>query len=119
MYVAGGTVTLSSDTVESNAALGGHGAFVTPLKCYGYGFGGGIYIASGAAATLCSDTVQSNSASGPTSSSGSDGGGIYIVFGATVYLDPFTVTNAINNTDTSGTNGSTANIDGPYTLQNC
>jgi hypothetical protein len=25
----------------------------------------------------------------------------------------------VNNTDISGTNGSTANIDGPYTLQNC
>jgi hypothetical protein len=118
--VAGGTVTLSSDTVESNAALGGYGAFVAPgLLGYGFGFGGGIYIASGATATLCSDTVQSNSASGPTSSSGSDGGGIYIVSGATVYLDPFTVTNAITNADGSGTNGSTANIDGPYTLQNC
>jgi hypothetical protein len=118
MYVAGGSVTLSSDTVENNTALGGYGAFA-PVRGYGDGFGGGICIASGATATLCSETVQSNSASGPTSSSGSDGGGIYIASGATAYLDSFTVANTINNTDGSGTNGSTANIVGPYIVQNC
>jgi hypothetical protein len=47
------------------------------------------------------------------------GGGIYIVSGATVYLDSFTVTNTINNTDGSGLNGPTANIDGTYLLRNC
>ena len=41
---------------------------------------------------------------------------MYIVPGATVYLDSFTVANTINNTDNSGLNGPTANIDGTYTL---
>jgi len=92
LYVAGGTVTLTSDTVESNTAT----------------YGGGLYIAAGTV-TLSNTTVEANSAT-------DYGGGIYIVSGATVYLDPFTVANTINNTDLSGTNGSTANIDGTYTL---
>ncbi len=44
------------------------------------------------------------------------GAGIYIASGATVYLDSFTLANTINNTDSTGLNGSTANIDGPYIL---
>ncbi len=44
------------------------------------------------------------------------GGGIYIASGATVYLDSFTVANTTGNTDFSGLNGSTANIDGTYIL---
>jgi hypothetical protein len=93
LYVAGGTVTLIDDTVESNTdAL----------------YGGGLYVAGGTV-TLTSDTVESNAAEG-------DGGGIYIASGATVYVDPFTVANTINNTDSSGLNGPTANIDGTYTL---
>jgi hypothetical protein len=36
-----------------------------------------------------------------------------------VYTDSFTVANTLNNTDSSGTNGSPANIDGTYILQNC
>jgi hypothetical protein len=74
--------------------------------------GGGIYIASGATVTLCDDTVQSNTATYL-------GSGIYIVSGATVYIDSFTVANSINNTDSSGLNGPTANIDGTYILKNC
>jgi hypothetical protein len=34
-------------------------------------------------------------------------------------MDSFTVANMINNTDSSGLNGSTANIDGAYILKNC
>jgi hypothetical protein len=98
LYVAGGMVTLSNDTVDSNSACG-------PLHV----FGGGLYVAGGMV-TLSNDTVDSNSVYGGL------GGGIYIESGATVYLDPFTVANTINNTDSSGTNGSTANIDGTYTL---
>jgi hypothetical protein len=56
--------------------------------------------------------VASNTASGL-------GGGILIESTATVYIDSFTVANTINNTDSSGTNGSTANIDGTYTPKNC
>jgi predicted outer membrane repeat protein len=42
------------------------------------------------------------------------GGGIYIQAAATVYIDAFTVANIVNNTDRSGPNGPTANIDGSY-----
>jgi hypothetical protein len=34
-------------------------------------------------------------------------------------MDMFTVANTINNTDNSGTNGSTANIDGTAILKTC
>ncbi len=97
----GGTVTLSSCTVESNSALSG----------------GGLNINSGTV-TLTNCTVVSNSAT-------VSGGGIYVASGnalrdtlsaPTVYLDPFTVANTINNTDSTGLNGSTANIDGTYIL---
>ena len=33
-------------------------------------------------------------------------------------MDTFTQANTTNNTDSSGTNGSTANIDGTYILTN-
>ncbi len=98
LYVYSSTVTLANDTVESNSAKLG---------------GGGIWVNSGTV-TLANDTVESNTASGTAGY----GGGIYIVSGATVYLDSFTVANTINNTDNSGLNGSTANIDGTYILQN-
>ena len=45
-----------------------------------------------------------------------EGGGLYIASGATVYLDSFTVANTINNTDWTGLNRHTANIDGTYIL---
>jgi hypothetical protein len=108
--VAGGNVTVSSNTfVEYNTAKGGS-AGSKP----GTGYGGGIYVAGGTV-TLCNDTVEYNTATGGAGF----GGGIYIVSGATVYLDSFTVANTINNTDSSGLNGPTANIDGTYILQNC
>jgi hypothetical protein len=112
VYVAQGNVTLSGDTIDSNVAGG--------LKNYSLvdpsGFGGGIYVASGTV-TLCSDTIEANTAS--LNYGASLGGGVYIPSGATVYIDSFTVAHTINNTDSSGTNGSTANIDGTYILQNC
>jgi len=94
--VGGGTVNLSSDTVNSNVA--GQS-------------GGGLYIAGGSMVTFCNDTVAFNS--------DFTGGGMYIEFGTTVYIDSFTVANTINNTDSFGLNGSFANIVGPYTLSNC
>jgi hypothetical protein len=144
IYVGSGAVTLSRGTVENNAAIGGYGSF-TPLLGYGHGLGGGLYVASGGTVTASNDTVNSNSAAGPSSSgnygggiyiaSGETvslcndtvqsntasylGGGIYIVSAATVYIDSFTVANTPNNTDSSGLNGPTANIDGTYILQNC
>ena len=93
-------MTLASDTVDSNV-LNGTG-----------GYGGGIYIAGGTV-TLTNGTLESNNT---TTSSTSHGGGVFIAKGATAYLDSFTVANTINNIDSSGTNGSTANLDGPYTL---
>jgi hypothetical protein len=125
LYVAGGTVTLTSDTVEFNKALGyGGGLYVAggtvtltsdtveSNQAYnGYGYGGGLYVAGGTV-TLTSDTVESNQASNAY------GGGLFIGSRATVYLDSFTVANTINNTDKSGLNGPTANIDGTYILQN-
>jgi hypothetical protein len=121
IYVAAGSVTLSNDSAAGNAAKAlESNSLIVPLAA-----GGGIYIASEATATLCNDTVQSNSASNPGSGvvGQAVGGGIYIESGgksgATVYMDMFTVANTINNTDNSGMNGSTANIDGTYILRNC
>ena len=96
--ISGGVVTLSNDTFESNSPSTD---------------GGGIYI-DGGTVTLCNDIVESNTAFGV-------GGGIRIFsgFGATVYIDSFTVAHTINNTDSSGLNGPTANIDGTYILKNC
>jgi hypothetical protein len=119
LYVASGTVTLSSDFVETNQALGGNatgGAFNS-----GNGYGGGLSVAAGTV-TLCNDTLEFNKAVGGIGAvfpGQGFGGGIYIESGATVYIDAFTVANTINNTDSSGTNGSTANIDGTYILMNC
>ncbi len=95
LSIAAGTVTLSNDTVESNTASRGSG--------------GGLYVGGGTV-TLANDTVESNTASLGL------GGGLYTVSTATVYLDSFTVANTINNTDRSGLNGLTANIDGKYIL---
>jgi hypothetical protein len=104
------TATFNNDIVENNTALG--------AKSAGGAYGGGIYITTDFqypnVITLCNVTVQGNTAD--------NGGGIYITPGVArtaVYVDSFSVANTINNTDNSGTNGSTANIDGPYILKNC
>jgi hypothetical protein len=121
MAVISGTVTLSGDSLELNTAMGGLNN--APGGLAGNGYGGGLYIAAGTV-TLCNDTVQSNTAPGGTGSNGAAngqgfGGGIFIAAGAKVYIDSFTVANTISNTDSSGLNGSTANIDGTYILKNC
>jgi hypothetical protein len=110
LYVAGGTANLSGDTLDGNTAsefLGGN-------QTSKITFGGAIYVAARGTVTLCNDTVENNYASGQ-----GFGGGLYIAPEATVYMDPFTVANTINNRDSSGLNGSTANIDGSYILQSC
>jgi hypothetical protein len=106
LFVAGGTVALTNDTVESNTAT----------------YGGGLCVAAGSV-TLTNCTVQSNLATyggglyvGTVILPNASDTGAYPVSGATVYLDPYTFANTINNTDSSGTNGSTANIDGTYFL---
>jgi hypothetical protein len=115
LYVEAGTVSLSSTIVENNSATAGLGEEVSSVKPQA--LGGGLYLAGGTV-TLCSDTVQKNSAIASLDTYPNDGrgGGISIVSGATVYIDSFTVANAINN---SSSNSSTDNIDGTYVLQNC
>jgi hypothetical protein len=115
IYLAAGMMTLSNGTMASNLATA-NASNLASLQAAG----GGIYIARNATATLCNDTVESNSASsgfGAFAVNVAVAGGIYIESGATVYIDSFTVAHTINNTDDS--NGSTANIDGTYILQNC
>ena len=118
MYASGVTLNLTNATLDGNAAtLTNVGEGVAG----GGAYGGGLFLYGGTA-TLTSCIVQGNSASdSPVSSvTTGEGGGIYIYPGypvATVYLDSFTVANTINNTDESGLNGSTANIDGTYLLQ--
>jgi hypothetical protein len=87
------TLTLSGSTLAGNSA----------------GSGGGIRVHNGTV-TLTNDTVTDNTARVA-------GGGLFIDSGATVYLDAFTVANILNNTDSSGLNGPTANIYGAYTLR--
>jgi len=113
VYVAAGQVILSNATVNNNFAY-------TPYGPPATGYGAGLYIAGGTV-TLTNDTVESNTVrfsyyNEPIYQNGGYGGGLFIAKGATVYLDSFTVANTINNTDSTGNNGSTANIDGTYTL---
>jgi len=132
---AGGTLTadLTNCTVQGNSAYEGGGLYIAssnaPVTLQGdtiesnsvtYGWGGGLYIAAYGVGddvvTLQGDTIESNSANSPAPGNSGWGGGIYIASEATVYLDRFTVANTINNTDSTGLNGSTANIDGTYIL---
>jgi hypothetical protein len=124
--VLGGVVSLSSDTVDSNSAAGeggGLGLFggsvtvsggTVDSNSAGY-LGGGVFAwGAGTTVTLCNLTVEFNTAYSE--------GGIGISSGPyepTVYIDSFTVAHTINNTDSSGLNGSTANIDGTYILKSC
>jgi hypothetical protein len=122
LYVAAGTVTMNADTVASNTAQGGT---PSPQPGYsypsGYGYGGGLY-AAGGNVTLTNDTVGYNVA-GTYENGGTSifyvsgyGGGVFIASAARVYLDSYTVANTIANTDQSGMDGYTADIDGTYIL---
>jgi hypothetical protein len=123
LAVAAGSVTLTSVILQNNIAQADRGGEGAPIGNSGNGFGGALYVAPSAVVTLCNDTVLSNTATGLSLSYWPVGqaysGGLYIESGATLYVDAFTVANTINNTDSSGTNGSTANIDGSYILQPC
>jgi hypothetical protein len=125
LYIAGGTASLTDATVSNNTAIGGDGAWTTkpapwgrPTGSGGDGYGGGLYAAAGSSVTLRGDAVQSNTASGGRGKGSGTGygGGVFIANKAAVYLDAVTPANTVNNTDSSGTNGSTANIDGSYTI---
>jgi predicted outer membrane repeat protein len=126
IYVNGGTVTVTGCTLTGNVAGAAGGSTssggaiyvrtgnVTISGCiltgnYAPNAGGAIYVGGGTV-TLTNDKVAGNSTTGY-------GGGLYISPGTIVYLDSFTVANIIDNTDSSGLNGPTANIDGLYTLQ--
>ena len=85
-------------------------AFMEKAGARWWPIAGGLYVAGGTV-TLTKGTVESNFVNGGY------GGGLFIAKGATVYLDSFTVANTINNTDSSGLNGPTANIDGTYILR--
>jgi hypothetical protein len=124
VYMAGGTANLTGVTLSGNQARGGQGGNGSSNfdggGNNGNANGGGLDAAAGTV-TLCNVTVQNNTVQqGFGGALGSAfGGGIFIAAGATVYIDSFTVTNTINNTDNSGLNSSTANIDGTYILKNC
>ena len=135
LYLAGGTVTLTSSTVSSNSAwagtggLGGNGYYSYGGNSGngGSGLGGGLYVAGGTV-PLTSDSVSSNSASagaggrggfsfnGPPGLNGSPGlgkgGGLYIAPSAAVRLDSFTLQHVQNNTAST----SYPDIFGSYSL---
>jgi hypothetical protein len=110
----GGMLMVSGCTLSGNSAYDGGGIFsggtmtVTGSTLSG---NSASYICGGidnrGTATVSNSTLTGNSAT--------FGGGI-INIGGTLYLDAFTVANIINNKDTSGLNGPTANIDATYTL---
>jgi hypothetical protein len=117
--VAGGTVSLTNDTVSSNSAVGGSSSgYVSigtpPVIVYwrgGNAEGGGLAVLGGTV-TLRSDTVTGNIAQGgraskPRYNGDALGGGLYIDPAAVVYLDAFTVAHTKNIKPD--------NIDGPYT----
>jgi hypothetical protein len=100
----GGAVTFGGTTLTLNrCTLAGNSASSR---------GGALYVGAGTSlgvsVTVSGCTLTGNSAQ--------YGGGIDIEPGATVSLDAFTVANIIDNTDSSGLNGPTANIHGSYTL---
>jgi hypothetical protein len=110
LYVAGGSATLTNDTLSGNSAQGGGGAAggsVTGGHNHagnggngGNASGGGLDVAGGSA-TLSNDTLSGNSAQGGGGGHGghgdtnegnggnggnASGGGLYIVSGSTVAL---------------------------------
>jgi hypothetical protein len=125
VYVAGGRVTMSADQtvpmlnysvgIENSAQGGDFG----DGSDNGTGYGGFLYVGGGTV-TLTNDIVTQNWAGDPDSQDlpiPGYGGGIFIAPGATVYLDSFTLANAVANADSSSKrDGSTANIDGTYIL---
>jgi hypothetical protein len=116
VYMAGGTLNLSGDTMNGNFAGGQPVLQLNPNSGFD-SCGGGMYVASGTV-TLCNDFVENNVAIGRADAQGA---GIDISSKAKVYIDASTLAQVISNTSYPGTfpNGTVDNIDGPYTLQNC
>jgi hypothetical protein len=111
VFVAGGNVTISNTTFQGNEVDGG-----LTMSTGGSGLGGALYVASGQV-TITTSTVTNNNAYATYWPGTSAAGGIYIA-GGTVYIDAATIANITNNSDNSGLNGTTANIDGSYILRN-
>jgi hypothetical protein len=123
VYDFDGSLTLDDDTLESNSASQqGGGVFLensvaTLTNCTvdnnnANESGGALFVDRGNV-DLVNDTVESNSV---LAGLHSVGGGIYISTLGALDLDSFTLAHTVNNTDHSGSNGSTANIDGKYGL---
>jgi hypothetical protein len=100
LYIAGGTVTLTSSTLSKNTAEAGYSGYSSGQ--YDTSFGGGLYVAGGSV-TLTNTLVQSNVAGAPfytprgsVSYFNGYGGGIFIASGATVNIDSLTLIS--NNT---------------------
>jgi hypothetical protein len=96
-YLGSYSATLTNCTLEENSAV----------------YSGGALFVDRGSVDLVNDTVESNSV---LSGLHGVGGGIYISALGTLDLDSFTLAHTVNNKDHSGSNGSTANIDGKYTL---
>jgi hypothetical protein len=110
LYVAGGTITLTGDTLSSNTAAGGpggHGSLTWFSNGQGgqggNGFGAGVYISSGTVA-LTSNTLSSNSAQGGQGGGSAGYGGRYGSggngFGGALYVGGGTIT--LHNDSSTG-----------------
>ncbi len=138
LYMATGTLNISSVTVQANQALGGTGGATNDASQSsgdlgwgvpevpgngGVAYGGAIDVAGGTA-SLAGTELVSNVAQGGTGGfdrfNGGNGGiafggGIEIDSLASVSLDSFTVTNTTNNYIVNGYGvGQISNIDGTY-----
>jgi len=117
LQVSSGTLVLATVTLSSNTAQGGNCS--SGENGYAGNGDGGALQANGGTVSVTNTTVSSNTAQGGTPSNDGgfgSGGGLYTA--AIVYLDSTTVANTRNNTDSTGLNGTSANIDGGYTLLN-
>jgi hypothetical protein len=111
LYMAGGTVSLSDSTVQGNVVAADREQ----------AYGAGLDVAGGTL-SLCSDVIEYNKTLAELGYPGvivdylipGSGGGIFIAPGATVYLDPFTLSNTIDNIAYLY-----PNIEGTYLLRDC
>jgi uncharacterized repeat protein (TIGR01451 family) len=133
LYVAGGTVTLSNDTLSGNQAQGGNGGTGgrtgTGVKggnggSGGAGLGGALYVdepfVEAGSVTLSNDTLSGNHAQGGNGGSANNldggdggnggnatGGGLYIVSGSTTILANTLIAQDTLTAGTGGTGNST------------
>ncbi|HEY7310781.1 MAG TPA: choice-of-anchor Q domain-containing protein [Gemmataceae bacterium] len=114
LYVEGGTVSLSGDTLTGDTAQGGNGgngggggvksSVIRHGGAGGSGSGGGLYVAAGNV-SLSGDTLSSNTARGGTGGTGGTSGNVSgnggNAFGGGLYVQAGTVS---LNSDTLSTN---------------